>query len=616
YVATRFDDGVSTIDLATRTEVDHRRLHDPEPDAVVDGRPFLYDAAATSSNGEASCSSCHVFGDLDSLAWDLGDPWGDVLNNPNPIEFNFFADPDFHPMKGPMTTQSLRGMAGQGPMHWRGDRTGGNDVGGDPLDEKQAFAKFAPAFVGLLGRTEELTREEMAAFADFVLSVKYPPNPNRKLDNALTQAQQRARDFYFNTVSDTVRTCNGCHVLDPSKGFFGTDGDTTFENETQMFKIAHLRNAYTKVGMFGMPQVEFVDSGNNGFRGPQVRGFGFLHDGSIDTIFRFLSASVFNVTTQQKLDLEQFVLAFDSDLAPIVGQQATRDASATAAVDERIDLLSARAAAGECELVAKGVLHGEARGWRRVASGRFRSDRTREPLLTLADLRAASAQPGSQVTFLCVPPGSGRRIGVDRDLDGAPARAEIDAGSDPAASGSRPKDVGPTGIPTTLLEMSDENSPLLDAPPSPTLRSIRFAAKEATASPQQAIRVPAPGSVDDPRRSGATITVYASGGAAGRRDRTSQARARGSPAADSRLPPSRRSESSAGSATEARRAAANSRRTSRAGWSGCRWARCPSGGWPTRPDPTRRRSRRDPGTRRGRGRCRSVGPSREARRGT
>ena len=35
------------------------------------------------------------------------------------------CDPDFHPMKGPMTTQSLRGMANHGPMHWRGDRTGG-----------------------------------------------------------------------------------------------------------------------------------------------------------------------------------------------------------------------------------------------------------------------------------------------------------------------------------------------------------------------------------------------------------------------------------------------------------------------------------------------------------
>ena len=32
------------------------------------------------------------------------------------------ALPPWHPMKGPMTTQPLRGLAGAGPMHWRGDR--------------------------------------------------------------------------------------------------------------------------------------------------------------------------------------------------------------------------------------------------------------------------------------------------------------------------------------------------------------------------------------------------------------------------------------------------------------------------------------------------------------
>ena len=47
-----------------------------------------------------------------------------------------------------MTTQSLRGMANHGPMHWRGDRTGGNDPGGDALDEDAAFKKFNVAFDG------------------------------------------------------------------------------------------------------------------------------------------------------------------------------------------------------------------------------------------------------------------------------------------------------------------------------------------------------------------------------------------------------------------------------------------------------------------------------------
>ena len=53
-------------------------------------------------------------------------------------------------MKGPMTTQTLRGLAHHGPMHWRGDRTGG-ERRGDPraLDEQLAFKTFNVAFDGL-----------------------------------------------------------------------------------------------------------------------------------------------------------------------------------------------------------------------------------------------------------------------------------------------------------------------------------------------------------------------------------------------------------------------------------------------------------------------------------
>ena len=38
---------------------------------------------------------------------------------------------------------------------------------------------------------------------------------------------------------------------------------------------------YQKVGMFGMPDVPFCTTPlNTPFQGSQVRGFGFLHDGS------------------------------------------------------------------------------------------------------------------------------------------------------------------------------------------------------------------------------------------------------------------------------------------------------------------------------------------------
>src|SRR4029078_13227539 len=177
YVATRFDNGISVIDLGTQSEAEHHSLHNPEPAAFVNGRHVLYDAKLTSSNGEASSASCHIFGDFDSLGWDLGNPDDIVMSNPTPFEIGSRAL--VHPMKGPMTTQSLRGMANHGPMHWRGDRTGGNDAptlepDSGAYDEHAAFMKFNPAFMGLVGRSAPISTDDMSAFADFMLSVAYP----------------------------------------------------------------------------------------------------------------------------------------------------------------------------------------------------------------------------------------------------------------------------------------------------------------------------------------------------------------------------------------------------------------------------------------------------------
>src|SRR5262249_30778563 len=271
--------------------------------------------------------------------------------------------------------------------------------------ESAAFKRFNPAFVSLVGRANELSAPDMQAFTDFILTVTYPPNPVRALDNQLTDSQAIGQGIYLNNnlVTDGVRSCNGCHHLDPTAGFFGTDGQSSFQNETQLFKIPHLRNAYAKVGMFGFPDVPFVKPGDNGAKNEQVRGFGYLHDGSIDTLSRFLSATVFNLFGSQISGMEDFLLAFDSNLAPIVGQQVTRSAASTRAVDKRIALLIERAAAGECDLVVKGNLGGQSRGWWRIAGGQFRSDRASEPLLGTAELRKQSKVAGQERTFTCVP---------------------------------------------------------------------------------------------------------------------------------------------------------------------------------------------------------------------
>jgi DNA-binding beta-propeller fold protein YncE len=502
YVFTRFDNSVSVVDLGTRAETDHIALHDAEPAEIVAGRRFLYDARATSSNGEASCSSCHVFGDFDSLAWDLGNPDDEVVNNPLPFRIGVLppvASKDFHPLKGPMTTQSLRGMANHGSMHWRGDRTGGNDPDSDVFDEFRAFEKFNPAFVGLIGRETELTEADMQSFTEFVLTITYPPNPIRNLDQTLTTRQQEARDLYFGRITDAVFNCNGCHTLNPTSGFFGGDGFSTFEGETQMFKVPHLRNVYQKVGMFGRP--------SDADAGPQVRGFGFLHDGSIDTIFRFLSAGVFDVTNAEQRRLEEFVMAFDSNMAPIVGQQVTLTSASNTGVLQRADLLVARALAGDCDLVAKATLGGEPRGGLLLATGSFQLDRENDPAVADADLRALALTPGQEVTYTCVPPGSGTRIGLDRDGDFFLDSDEVDRGTDPADAADFPG-AGATPIRTTVFKLRDDASP----PLNPARSRFTFRSSDGPGAPSGVVVPPwfAVGdpTVDGPDGGGAVLTIY------------------------------------------------------------------------------------------------------------
>ncbi len=417
-------------------------------------------------------------------------------------------------------------MANHGPMHWRGDRTGGNDPGGDPLAEDQAFKKFIVAFAGLLGRSGPISDPDMQRFTDFILQVTYPPNPNRPLDNQLTGAALAGRNFFFGPTSDTFTNCDGCHVLDPVNGFFGTDGQTTFEAETQMFKVAHLRNLYQKVGMFGMPAVAGLRAGNNGNQGPQVRGFGFLHDGSVDTTFRFHRANVFNTTVTDAQNLEQFMFQFDTNLAPIVGQQITLTSTNAATVNPRIDLLITRAAANECEVVVKGTVNGEQRGAVRLASGQFRTDRASEATLSDAQVRALAATAGQDLTYTCVPPGNGTRIGIDRDEDGFLDRTELDAGSDPADPASVPgggttttttTTPGGTTTTTTLAGAAltiQTRSFSMKSPGSSPVGDPKVSFKSTTKldPPTNRIVPPGRGSAGDPVLNGAVLRLYNSAG--------------------------------------------------------------------------------------------------------
>ncbi len=533
YVMNRIDHTISIVSnasSASRSVTATVPLRfDPSPAAAKNGRKFLYDAHV-SGHGDNACASCHIFGDFDSLAWDLGDPFGTVVNNPNPFRLQISQTHTFHPMKGPMTTQTLRGMANDGPMHWRGDRTAGNDPGGDPLDEDGAFKKFNPAFVSLLGAGSQLSAADMQAFTDFILTVQLPPNPLKSLDNTLNAAQSAGSTFYFNTTVDTQK-CNTCHVVDVANNHFGTDGFSSFEGETQEFKIPHLSNLYQKIGMFGFPN-NVPNSPGTGFQGDQVRGFGFLHDGSISTVFIFLHAQVFNFSNDtQRRNVESFALAMDTGLRPIVGQQVSIGPASLndAATNGRINLLLAQADAGNCDVVVKANINNEARGAVYLGSGNFRTDRNTDPVISKAALIALAGAANQEQTFTAVPSGQGTRIGIDRDLDTYYDRTEIDAGSDPANAASIPgatttttttstTTTTTTSLPSPVvliggrsLTLKDDDSPPIDL----KKRKISFKANTKLDPPANRIVLPASGGPGDPRVGGATLAVYNSNPAPG-----------------------------------------------------------------------------------------------------
>jgi hypothetical protein len=136
--------------------------------------------------------------------------------------------------------------------------------------------------------------------------------------------------------------------------------------------------------------------------------------------------------------MEQFLLAFDSNLAPSVGQQVTLTPHDPAAAAPRIHLLKDRAEAGECELVAKGRVAQYEMGFLYLGGGLFKSDRQAVPPVTNGVLRSLVVAGGGVLTYTCTPPGSGQRIGIDRDLDGALDGDERAAGSNPADPHSHP----------------------------------------------------------------------------------------------------------------------------------------------------------------------------------
>jgi len=411
YVLNQLDATLSVVNLRTRESIATVALrYDPTPAVVKKGRLFLYDANLTSRNGDLSCATCHVFGDLDGLAWDLGSPAGQIIDYPVRLRNTQpLAEPRqaLHPLKGPMVTQSLRGLADTGPFHWRGDRYGNPS---NPGSDVSSFKDFNAAFIDLLGRAQEIPDTAMESFAQFVLTIRYPPNPNQPLDRRMNPDQQAGFEFFNGPFPSGAgqTNCESCHNLP-----FGTNRLINFENIQvgRDMKTAQLRNLYQKVGRFNVP-------------GPQVSGFGLLHDGTFDTVVNFLRLDTFFFPgkTEEEKDatrrlLESYIMAFDTGMAPAVGRQLTISDELKAEERQLIGLLMTRAAAGDCDLTARGWEGAALRGWL-YRNDAFHGDRSDETPLGLEGLLDRYKRNGEPITFTCVPPGDGLRSALDRDLNG------------------------------------------------------------------------------------------------------------------------------------------------------------------------------------------------------
>ncbi|HEY3244594.1 MAG TPA: hypothetical protein VGM03_14735 [Phycisphaerae bacterium] len=423
YVLNRFDGSVSVIDTTSDSELSRVSFFDPTPQVIRDGRPFFYDTHRTSGLGQTACASCHIDGKMDNLAWDLGNPAGTMktfnqsCNGGLPPPFGGACN-DWHPMKGPMTTQTLVGILGTEPFHWRGDR--------------ENLAAFDPAFMTLLGDDVQLTTDEMTKFTSFIGTIKFPPNPNRTISDGLPTSipgfpgnpQNGSTLFNNNFIDGGALRCVQCHTL--PTGSLNTIISGNLLNESQGFKVPQLRNIYEKTGFSSTSQV------NN-------RGFGFIHDGSVPTIFDFLHAPVFVFQSDtQRRDIEAFLMCFATNTHPAVGVQVTVDGSNNnnQAVIDLLNNMQTVANSGAVSIVAKSWSAGLQRGYAYIGSGNFQSDHQGE-VITMTALRQ-SATSGNEITFTVVPAGTQMRLGIDRDLDGFLDFDEILAFSDPSDPASTP----------------------------------------------------------------------------------------------------------------------------------------------------------------------------------
>jgi YVTN family beta-propeller protein len=397
YSLNKISSTLSVIDTTTLQVSSEMALsdYDPMPANIREGRGYLFDARL-SGNGTVSCGTCHMDADRDGLAWDLGDPGGDMLTvlGANLSVHDTTPRPRvMHPMKGPMVTQTLRGMQNGAPFHWRGD--------------KPTLQSFNPTFDKLMGGAE-IEASDMDNLADYLKSLVHHSNPNRNLDRSLPTSFKGGNAVTGRTIfiDHNKSHCTTCHA-----GLEGTDHNIDLPQEaglSQPVKNPPLRTSYQRL---------LFDSRNSS---TALSGFGLLHDGtggnaSLPTVHPYV---LDNLTTSQELaDISAFIHCFDTGTAPTVGYSRTvrvANRSETALLSD-LGILEARANAGDCDLIVRGKIGGvnKALLWNGTS---YRQETQAAGTVTRSVL-LANLTSDDAITFMGVLRDAGDRLSIDEDED-------------------------------------------------------------------------------------------------------------------------------------------------------------------------------------------------------
>lgn len=395
YVLNRISSTISLINTSNNSVMAELPVgkFDPTPLVIQQGRGFLYDAKL-SGNGTGSCASCHIDADMDHLAWNLGDPGGNMTTVVSGT--STFQE---HPMKGPMTTQTLRGLVNIQPYHWRGD--------------KPDFNAFNAAFDALMGGSQ-LPTSQMTAYTNFTNTINFQPNPNQNLDRSLPTSFKGGNASTGLTIYSSVPTnsagltCAQCHGAFPGPGT--NTRVVQLLNEDQPLKNPELRNIYQKLNFNDVAGQQSMD------------GFGLNHDGGTPSLVDFFKGAfpALFKNVAATTDVIALMLCWDTGTAPAVGYSRTITTQNlnTTPVQNDWALLQGQAVTGNIDLVAKGTISGVVHGLLyNPASNNYRTDQTGLGPFTQAQV-AKFIQGGDTLTMMGVPPGSGTWMGIDRNLNG------------------------------------------------------------------------------------------------------------------------------------------------------------------------------------------------------